>query len=146
MSTIKVIKVKSIKNTEEENKSKKYKTLINSHGYDYLLKQTLDDYNKHIIISEIWYLIKKMYDYILEIIKNIKKTITIISIGDSPVIFLLIFKKIFCNKNKINLKFLEISGLSNITKKEKEIGVKKLSNIENFIETDYILWVDFINT
>jgi hypothetical protein len=90
---------------------------------------------------------KQIYDYTIEIIKNKKtKTITIISIGDSPVIFLLIFKKIFCNKNNINLKFLEISGLSNITKKEKEIGVKKLSNIENFIETDYILWVDFINT
>ena len=80
--------------------------------------------------------------------KKIKK-ITIISIGDSPVIFLLIFKKIFSNINKnnnIDLKFLQISGLTNITKKEKEIGIEKLSNIKNLIETDYILWVDFINT
>jgi hypothetical protein len=63
---------------------------------------------------------------------------------------LLILKKITANNNinttNINLKYLEISEIRNMTNEQKKIGIKKLSKIKNFIKTDYILWIDYIST
>lgn len=69
----KVKKKTKTKMTDEEYESENYKTKIKLYGYDFLLKKTQDDYNKHIIISESWYLIKEIYNYTIKIMKNKKK-------------------------------------------------------------------------
>ena len=137
---------KKLKNkmTNEEYYAKNYKNIIDYNGYEYVLDKTQKEYNKFTTAYESWLLISNINNYVNQIINN-KKTITIIGIGDSPVIFLLIFKKIFDNKN-ISLRYLPISEMRNMTSEEKKIGIEKFSKIENFIETDHIMWVDYVST
>ena len=131
--------------SKEENKiSKDYKNIIDYYGYDYVLDQTQKESNKFKTAYESWILINRINSFIDEITKN-KKNITLIGIGDSPAIFLQIFIKIF-KSEKIELKYLPISGMRNMTDNEKKIGIEKLSKLEDYISTDNILWVDYVST
>lgn len=129
---------------EETKISKDYKNIIDYYGYDYVLDQTQKESNKFKTAYESWILINRINSFIDEITKN-KKNITLIGIGDSPAIFLQIFIKIF-KSEKIELKYLPISGMRNMTDNEKKIGIEKLSKLEDYISTDNILWVDYVST
>ena len=137
-------KSKSSISNEEKKISKHYKNIIDYHGYDYVLDQTQKESNKFKTAYESWILINRINSFIDEITKN-KKNITLIGIGDSPSIFLQIFIKIF-KSEKIELKYLPISGMRNLTNDEKKIGIEKLSKLEDYISTDNILWVDYVST
>lgn len=145
-------------NTKNENKklikyikkiSKIYDKKIKDKGYDYVLENTYKEFinvkNIEDTVYKSWNIIQSINELISKKIKK-NKTITVIGIGDSPTIFLLIYKKIYGINKNVKIQFLPISGLRNITDKDYNIGVNKFLKIDNLIKTDYVLWIDYVAT
>lgn len=114
-------------------------------NYDELLKNNTERSNNFDYIKETYLLVESIHNVITNHIIPKKKTVTIIGIGDSPVIFLQIYEKIY-QKDKTIIKYFPISGLRNITEKERKKGIKSIKEIGKHISTDIILWVDFVST
>jgi phosphoenolpyruvate carboxylase len=142
-------KIKYLKYKIKYNKIKKQQG-GNKHKYDSLMSYMIMEYYKLKIIinlENLIYNIQSFYNNIQE--ENPNKSITIIGIGDSPIIILQIFEKIFNDMN-YNIKYLPISSLRKThpleVEYEEKIGKEKMMELNNLIDSDLILWVDYISS
>lgn len=119
--------------------------------YDTLISHSIIEYYKLKLIIDLEtliYNIRSFCDKIKE--ENQNKNITIIGIGDSPIIILQIFEKMFNENNDYNIKYLPISSLNKThpleVEYEEKIGKEKFMELNNVIDTDLILWIDYVSS
>lgn len=98
---------------------------------------TTQIHNRKIILTNIFYLLQYIHNFISEL-----KDVSIISIGDSPAIFMQIYQK-YIPSIKKKMFFLPISAINN---KNKNLLSKKLEKIEQNIKTNKILWIDYLSS
>ena len=149
-------------NNKNHNKKRHNKIKLNEEQkrkYEYLMIKSNIDYQTLLGMSSLKNIVLSIDGTCLKIMgedpKNFKitdktKSVTVIGIGDSPSIILQLLEKFFpidyTTHNKI--KYLSASALYKIMESNdlKEIGKEKFKNLGEYIDTDYILWVDYVFT
>jgi hypothetical protein len=87
-----------------------------------------------------------IYKLLLELYHETDDNTTIVCIGDSPSIFLLLFEKLIEGSNKtIHIKYFPISKINAVQGKNNKGFTDKLNRLSRFI-TNNIIWVDYVSS
>ena len=112
-------------------------------NFDYLFNEMIFIRSKEKILLKIFELLCKFDNFV----RHSEKSVTIVSIGDSPSILLQIYEKYVnddIENGQIIIKYLPISSIGDLG--DNKLLTEKLKRISKYIKTDEIIWIDYVSS